>query len=91
MGYQSIVEAVTRTVDDVSDLPSAREPVGCKPVFKVKNKEDGSVERYKACIVGKGYSQMQGIDYDETFASVTWYNSRCLIIALATNLGIDTD
>ena len=73
------------------DLPSAREPVGCKRVFEVKNKEDGSVERYKARIVGKGYSQMQGIDYGETFASVTLYNSRCCIIALATNLGLDTD
>ena len=75
----------------MSDLPAGRQPVGSKWVFKVKHNEDGSVERYKARIVGKGYSHIECLHYDETFAPVTRYDSLRLIIALATSLGLDTD
>ena len=58
-------------------------------MFKVKRNSDGSVERFKARIVAKGYSQVKGLDYDETFAPVTRYDSLRLIIALALHLGLD--
>ena len=45
----------------------------------------------KARIVAQGYCQIEGLDYDETFAPVTRYDSLRLIIALATHLGLDTD
>src|SRR4029077_10492600 len=57
-------------------------------VFTVKLNSDGSVERYKARLVVKGYSQIASIDYEETFAPVTRYDSLCLIMALAVNLGL---
>ena len=82
--YQSIREAGTWTVQDMSDLPPEKQPVGSKWVFKVKHNPDASVERHKARIVAKGYSQIEGLDYDETFAPVTRYDSLRLIIALAT-------
>lgn len=40
--------------------------VGCKWIFKLKRKEDGSIDCYKARLVGKGFHQQKGIDYGET-------------------------
>ena len=75
----------------MSELPAGRQPVGSKCVFNVEHNGDGSVGRYKARILANGYAQIEGLDYDETFAPVTRYDSLRLIIALATHLGLDTD
>ena len=48
---------------------------------------DGSVEKYKAHFVAKGFSQKEGIDYEETFAPVARYSSIRTIISLAAKMG----
>ena len=49
-----------------------------------QTKADGSVERYKACLIAKGFTQEYGIDYEETFAHVAHLTSiRCLIAMAA--------
>ena len=54
----------------LTSLPPGKHPIGFKWVYKLKFKSDGSIERYKACLVAKGYNQQEGIDYFETFSHV---------------------
>ncbi|KAJ4715365.1 Retrovirus-related Pol polyprotein from transposon TNT 1-94 [Melia azedarach] len=67
----------------ITKLPVGKRPVGCKWVFTIKHKENGSVERFKARLVAKGFTQSYGIDYQETFAPVTKLNTICVIFSLA--------
>ena len=73
---------------DLVQLPKDRKPVGCKWVFKKKTKSDGSIERYKARLVAQGFSQKQGLDYDETFSPVIRFESFRTLVAIAVQKGL---
>ena len=71
---------------ELAELPRGKKTVGCKWVFTVKYKADGTIEWYKARLVAKGFTPTYGVDYQETFAQVAKMNSIRILLSLATNL-----
>ncbi|WVZ94051.1 hypothetical protein U9M48_039993 [Paspalum notatum var. saurae] len=53
---------------DIVSLPSSATLITCKWVYKIKTRSDGSIDCYKARLVGRGFQQEYGHDYEETFA-----------------------
>jgi hypothetical protein len=65
----------------------SQNPVGCKWVFKLKRKADGSIERHKARLVAKGFHQQAGVDYGETYSLVVKPTTIRTVLSLAYSAG----
>ena len=68
--------------------PPGANVIGSKWVFKAKKDASGKVVRYKARLVAQGFSQVEGIDYFDTYAPVARLPSSRAIIAMANRLGL---
>ena len=76
-------------VEATHNLPSKHKAIGNKWVLKIKRKANGSIERYKAQLVVKGYTQKKGVDYKETISQVVSFASVRLILAIVANLNLE--
>ncbi|KAL0359323.1 UNVERIFIED_CONTAM: Retrovirus-related Pol polyprotein from transposon RE1 [Sesamum angustifolium] len=65
--------------------PENSQPVTCKWVYRLKKKSDGTIDRYKARLVARGFSQSYGLDYEETFSPVANMVTVRSIFSLAAN------
>ena len=83
--YDSIVR---NSAWEIVPRPVGKSIVWSRWIYKVKQATDGSVKNYKARFVAQGFSQIEGIDYEETFAPVARYSSIRTILALSTQMGL---
>uniref|UniRef100_A0A2N9H562 Uncharacterized protein n=1 Tax=Fagus sylvatica TaxID=28930 RepID=A0A2N9H562_FAGSY len=90
-GWRKAMEEEMHALDlnhtwDLIHKPAGTSIVGCRWVFTVKQNPDGTVDRLKAHLVAKGFTQTYGLDYTKTFSPVAKLNSIHIIISLAVNL-----
>jgi histone deacetylase 1/2 len=64
-----------------------RNIIDCKWVWKIKRKADGTLDKYKASLVAKGYKQRFGIDYEDTFSPVMKMATIRIILSIAISRG----
>jgi len=72
---------------EIIPRPEDRSVATSKWIYKIKHAIDGSVDKYKARFVARGFSQLEGIDYEETFSPTTRYTTIRSLVSLAASMG----
>jgi hypothetical protein len=73
----------------LEEIPKGAKTVGCKWVYKIKRDSKGNIDRFKTRLVTKGFTQREGIDYNETFSPVSSMDSFRIIIALVAHYNLE--
>ena len=82
--YHSILK---NDVWDIVPKPERKSVVTSRWPYNINHAAYGSVDKFKARFVAQGFSQKEGIDYEETFTPVARYTTIRSIISLASVLG----
>lgn len=82
--FQSLQKQRTWSLVPLLDYKNV---VTCKWVYRLKRNADGSIARYKARLVARGYPQQYGVDYDETCSPMVKPTIVRLLLALVVNNG----
>ena len=72
---------------ELVDKPNHKKAIGVKWVYRTKLNSDGSINKYKARLVVKGYAQVFGVDFSETFAPVARLETIRMLMSLAAQKG----
>ena len=94
--WEEAINAELKSLEDahtwnVVEHPKNTNVVSCKWVFKIKKNAAGEIDKYKAHLVVRGFTQQYGVDYDETYAPVARLASLRLILAIAARQDWDID
>ena len=84
--YEELHQFVRNDVWELVPRPKGVNVIGTKWIFKNKSDEHGIVIRNKSRLVAQGYTQVEGIDLDETFAPVATLESIRILLAIASHL-----
>ena len=76
---------------DLVALPDGRKKIGSKWVFKRKTNATGCVEKFKAQLVAKGYSQVEGVNFDEIFSHVAKLTSIRVLMSLDATFDLEIE
>jgi hypothetical protein len=76
---------------DIFELPVGRKSIGSKWLLKKNFNAQGKVEKYKARLVAKGYSQIEGIDFGETFSHVSKLTSIRFMLSIAISFYLELE
>lgn len=77
------IKDIVKNDTQLTTLPKGHKVIGVKWMYKTKINAKGEIERHKARLVVKGYSQKASIDYDEVFAPIAQLETVRVIISLA--------
>ncbi|KAK1698711.1 hypothetical protein QYE76_015408 [Lolium multiflorum] len=82
--YNALMENQTWTL-----VPSSKTKnlIGCKWVYRIKRRADGTIDRYKARLVAKGFKQRYGIDYEDTFSPVVKIATIKIVLSIVVSRG----
>jgi hypothetical protein len=73
----------------LEEIPKGAKTLGCKWVYKIKRDFKGNIDRFKARLVAKRFTQREGIDYNETISPVSFKDSFRIIMALVAHYNLE--
>jgi hypothetical protein len=79
----------TNEIWDLEEISKGAKTVGCKWVYKTKYNSQENIDKFKARLMAKGYTQREGIDYNEIFSPVSCKDSFRIIMALVAHYNLE--
>jgi hypothetical protein len=82
--YTSILRNV---VWDIVARSKGKSVMSSKWIYKIKHVANDNIEKFKVMFIARGFSPKDGVDYEETFATITKYNSIIAVMSLVSFMG----
>ena len=74
---------------ELTSLLDGRKAIGCKWILRKKFKADGSLDKYKARLVVKGFNRQSGVDFVDTYSPIAKFTSNRIIMFVVTRMDLE--